>query len=62
MTDVASEISELVQELINTEGLNEAQAYIRAAGLLDDLNLYAKKWDTEVLIRRLWPQEKGEIA
>lgn len=61
MTDVASEISELAQELMK-EGLNEAQAYMQAAGLLEELKEYAANWDAEVLSLRLWPQEKGEIA
>jgi hypothetical protein len=61
MTDVASEISELAQELME-EGLNEAQAYMQAAGLLDELKEYAANWDAEVLSVRLWPKEKGEIA
>jgi hypothetical protein len=61
MTDVASEISELAQELME-EGLNEAQAYMQAAVLLDELKEYAANWDAAVLSVRLWPKEKGEIA
>ena len=68
MKEYEEELSALATEIINEEDATEAQAYIRAAGLLDDLLAYAKDWDASCVpaaaaveqeqYRLVWREEK----
>jgi nucleotide-binding universal stress UspA family protein len=49
--EYVEELSALAKEMM-TEGASEAHAYLRAAGMIDELLEYAKNWDDDVVKKK----------
>jgi hypothetical protein len=58
MKNYIEELTALAKEIMMTEGASEAQAYLRAAGQIDELLQYAEEWDDDVVLSQTDPRWK----
>jgi len=58
MKNYVEELTALAQEIMMTEGASEAQAYLRAAGMVEELIEYADQWDDDVVLSQTDPRWK----